>query len=254
VSARADGEPLDPAALLPDFVRYRRTGERALRNRLVEANRGLAERIARRYVDRGEPLDDLVQVAMVGLLKAVERFDPERGLAFAAFAVPTMVGEIRRHFRDRTWTVKVPRRMQEIRQSLGPTSERLQQELGRPPTPLELAGALGLSGDDVLEALVAASAYRPGPLGFESSSSRTSEAELSEDAGERWAEDVAVRDLVSRLPERERTIVELRYFGEMTQAEIAARLGLSQMHVSRLLRRTLVHLRAQIDPTRPEQT
>jgi RNA polymerase sigma-B factor len=245
--------PGEPAEIDPRFEEYQRSRERNLRNDLVESNRGLAERVARRYVDRGEPLDDLVQVAMVGLLKAVERFDPRRGLAFSAFAVPTMTGEIRRYFRDRTWTVKVPRRTQEIRQAIGPASERLQQELGRPPTPVEVATLLGHPVDEVLEALAAGSAYRPGPLVVDPSAPREREPELRDDAGERWADDLALRDLVVRLPDRERTIVELRFFGELTQAEIAERLGLSQMHVSRLLRRTLLLLRSQLRQARTDE-
>jgi RNA polymerase sigma-B factor len=238
-------------AIDPRFADLRRTGDRKLRNALVESHRDLALRAARRFANRGEPLDDLVQVAMVGLLKSVERFDPGRGLAFSSFAMPTITGEIKRHFRDKTWSVRVPRRTQETRLALGPVTERLQQDLGRPPTVNELAEALNVNTDDVIEALEAGTAYRPASISAPApggdGDSRQIESTLGSDPTERMNEDLAISQLMAKLPERERTILQLRFFEDMTQSEIAARLDISQMHVSRLLRRTLLELREQLE-------
>jgi RNA polymerase sigma-B factor len=249
-ASAADGSP----AVDPRFFELRRTGERRLRNELVEVHRELALRAARRFANRGEPLDDLTQVAMVGLLKSVERFDPDRGLAFSSFAMPTITGEIKRHFRDKTWSIRVPRRTQETRLALGPVSERLQQDLGRPPTVSELAEALHVTGDDVIEALEAGTAYRPAsisaPYVDANGSSRQLEATLGSDPTERMNDDLTIAALIEQLPERERTIIRLRFFEDLTQSEIAARLDISQMHVSRLLRRTLLELRAQLEKRR----
>jgi RNA polymerase sigma-B factor len=240
-----------PPAIDPRFAEFRRTGERRLRNELVEAHRDLALRAARRFANRGEPLDDLTQVAMVGLLKSVERFDPQRGLAFSSFAMPTITGEIKRHFRDKTWSIRVPRRTQETRLAIGPVSERLQQDLGRPPTVNELAEALSVTSDDIIEALEAGTAYRPAsisaPFSDSAGGSRQLEATLGSDPTERMNDDVAIAAVMEQLPERERTIIRLRFFEDLTQSEIAARLDISQMHVSRLLRRTLLELRQQLE-------
>jgi RNA polymerase sigma-B factor len=245
----------ESVTLDPRFVEFRRTGDRRLRNQLVEANRDLATRAARRFANRGEPLDDLVQVAMVGLLKSVERFDPARGLAFSSFAMPTITGEIKRHFRDRTWSIRVPRRTQETRLALAPVSERLQQDLGRPPTVPELAEALNVTTDDVIQALEAGSAYRPtsisAPVSDSDGGGRELESTLGSDPTERMNDNLALAQLMERLPERERTILRLRFFEDLTQSEIAARLDISQMHVSRLLRRTLLELREQLERTAP---
>lgn len=241
----------EPAALDARFAEFRRTGDRKLRNELVEANRDLAMRAARRFANRGEPLDDLVQVAMVGLLKSVERFDPGRGLAFSSFAMPTITGEIKRHFRDRTWSIRVPRRTQETRLALGANSERLQQDLGRPPTVAELAEAMGVGTDDVIEALEAGSAYRPtsisAPVSDHDGGTRELESTLGSDPTDRMNDNLALAELMERLPERERMILQLRFFEDLTQSEIATRLEISQMHVSRLLRRTLLELREQLE-------
>jgi len=235
----------------PRFEVFRRSNDRRLRNELVEANRDLAVRAARRFANRGEPLDDLVQVAMVGLLKSVERFDPARGLAFSSFAMPTITGEIKRHFRDRTWSIRVPRRTQETRLALTPTSERLQQDLGRSPTVAELAEAMSVTTDEVIEALEAGSAYRPTslstPVSDNDGGSRELGSTLGSDPTERMNDNLALAELIERLPERERVIVRLRFFEDKTQSEIAAELDISQMHVSRLLRRTLLEMREQLD-------
>lgn len=238
----ADGETLRRL-----FERYRRTADRDVRNELIEAHRWVAVHCARRFEYRGEPLDDLLQVAQLGVLKAVERFEPERGRSFAAFAIPTVMGELKRHFRDTTWTMHVPRRLKDMHVLLGPATERLSNRLGRPPTIDELAVDLGQTVDDVLEAIDAGAAYRPGSLVTDAEPSGTEPAILGvedEDLGQ--VEDrAAVRRLLARLPARERRIVYLRFFKEMSQSAIAADVGMSQMQVSRLLRASLQALEAQ---------
>lgn len=225
------------------FFEYRRTRSRGLRNELIETHRGFAEYLARRFSDRGEPLDDLRQVALVGLLKAVERFEPERGLSFTTFAGPTIVGEVKRHFRDRTWSVRVPRRRQELSLRIEGSRAELGQELGRAPTPGEIAANLEVSEEQVLERMEAASLYRIGSLDLTASDRdelTTSDRIGSLDAELSQVEDRAVvREMVASLPPRERRIVYLRFFEGLTQAEIAEHVGVSQMHVSRLLTRSL---------------
>ena len=226
------------------FQEYRRTGDRALRNELVEEHVRLAEFLARRFSHRGESPDDLRQVALVGLLKAVERFEPDRGLQFSSFATPTITGELTRHFRDRWRAVRVPRRVQELHLELDRTVNDLSQELGRPPTPAEIAQRAGVLEEDVLESMEAGSMYRlasidAGRPDDEASTGRLQRLrELDE---ELLAVDdrVAVSEMLSVLPEREQNIVYLRFFEGLTQSEIADRVGISQMHVSRLLARSL---------------
>jgi RNA polymerase sigma-B factor len=227
------------------FEEYRRTGDRAVRDRLVEANLGLARHLARRFEGRGEPLDDLSQVAAVALVKAVERYDPERGMEFSTFAVPTILGEIKRHFRDRTWAVRVPRPIKELNVALGNAVSELTQELGRSPTIAEVAARAGATTEAVLEAMDAGRAYRGQPLDTPDSDERPRVEQLGVDdpALGRLLEQAEVRDLLTGLPERERTIVVLRFYGGLTQSQIADRVGVSQMHVSRLLARSLQHLR-----------
>jgi RNA polymerase sigma-B factor len=248
--------PVNPAE--PDgmerFVEYRRTRSRVVRNELIEAHRGFAEYLARRFTDRGEPLDDLRQVALVGLLKAVERFEPERGLSFTTFAGPTIVGELKRHFRDRTWSVRVPRRLQELSLRIEQSRAELGHRLGRAPKPAEIAAALDVTEEQILEGMEAASLYRVGSLdipatdrGEATAGDRigTHDSELS------LVEDRAVvRAVMAELPPRERQIVYLRFFEGLTQAEIAERIGVSQMHVSRLLTRSLEALGEQLSDWR----
>jgi RNA polymerase sigma-B factor len=225
------------------FARYRRTRDRALRNELVEDHVRLAEFLARRFEHRGEVLDDLKQVALVGLLKAVERFEPERGLQFSSFATPTIVGELKRHFRDRGWAVRVPRRLQELHLELERNIGTLTQELSRPPTIAEIAERTGASEEDVLEGMEANSLYRLQSLDAGRPDDDTGAADTRlgvPDLELDGADDrIAVRELLYTLPERERTIVYLRFFEGLTQSEIAAHVGISQMHVSRLLTRSL---------------
>lgn len=233
------------------FGTYRRTGDRRLRDELVEEHAPLAQFLARRFANRGEPIDDLVQVALVGLLKAVERFDPGRGLQFSTFATPTILGELKRHFRDRGWAVRVPRRVQELHLQLGRIIATLGQERGRSPTPAEVAERAGCSEEEVLEAMEAGSLYRLVSLDGPATRDEDEASELvaclgGDDPGfeqiERRAE---LDDLLGVLPDRERRIVELRFFDGMTQSEIAERVGVSQMHVSRLLARSLETLRGE---------
>jgi RNA polymerase sigma-B factor len=232
------------------FARYRRTGDRRLRDELVEEHAPLAHFLASRFANRGEQRDDLVQVALVGLFKAVERFDPGRGLQFSTFATPTILGELKRHFRDRGWAVRVPRRVQELHLQLGRIVSALGQEEGRSPTPAEVAERAGVSEEAVLEAMEAGSLYRL--VSLDGSVTPDDEGgELASCLGdddpefERIEHRSEIDELLEALPARERRIVELRFFESMTQSEIAERVGVSQMHVSRLLTRSLERLRAE---------
>ncbi|HEX4530864.1 MAG TPA: SigB/SigF/SigG family RNA polymerase sigma factor [Acidimicrobiia bacterium] len=234
----------DTADTYDKFSEYRRTGDRALRNELVEEHMRLAEFLARRFAHRGEAADDLRQVALVGLLKAVERFEPDRGLQFSSFATPTITGELKRYFRDRGWAVRVPRRVQELHLELDRTVNELSQQLGRPPTPAEIAQRAGVLEEDVLESMEAGSLYRLASIdaGRSDDESSPSPAQrLGEIDAELTAVDdrVAVSEMLSVLPDREQKIVYLRFFEGMTQSEIAEEIGISQMHVSRLLVRSL---------------
>jgi len=236
----------DREVALAPFRELRATGDRALRDRLLEEHRWIAVHCARRFADRGEPLDDLIQVGQIGLFKALERFDPDYGASFATFAVPTVLGEIRRHFRDTTWSVRVPRRLKDLHVEIAAATEQLVAKLERPPTPDELAQQLNVGVDDVLEAIEAGGGYRPVRLAAPSDTDEPSglQGVLGEDdaALEGVDDRLHVRRLLASLPERERRIVELRFFGELSQAEIAEEVGVSQVHVSRLLRSSLAEL------------
>jgi RNA polymerase sigma-B factor len=236
-------EPVDDDNTIEQFREYRRTRDRALRNRLVEHYIELARALARRFANRNEPLDDLEQVAMLGVLKAVERFDPEFGTPFAAFAVPTVLGELRRHFRDHGWMVRVPRRIQNLHLHMGGLVTELAQVLERSPTVKELAEAAGVGEEDVLEALEAANCYRPAALDAPSAGGDPAERVGLVDGDLETADDrVVLLPLLEQLPSQQRRIVYLRYFEDMTQAEIALDLGVSQMQVSRLLAKSLATL------------
>ena len=231
------------------FAKYRATGDHAIRNRLVERYSGLAVALARRFDQRGVPLDDLVQVAHIGVLNAVTRFDPDRGVNFTTFATPTVLGEIKRHFRDKTWSVRVPRSLKDLHVKVAPAVSELHQQLGRSPTIAEIADHLNSSEDDVLEAMEAGAAYRPDSIDTPSQDGdgpflgdRISVPDKELGASD---ERVTVRALMTQLPERERTIVYMRYYEDLTQAEIAERVGVSQVHVSRLLRQSLERLGRQ---------
>jgi RNA polymerase sigma-B factor len=234
------------------FAEFAQSRAPALRDELIEAHLGLAEYLARRFSNRGEPMDDLVQVASVGLVKAVDRFDPERAVEFSTYATHTIVGELKRHFRDKGWAVRAPRRMQELYLRLGKLVSTMSQEMGRSPTIPELAAEAQVSEEEVLEALEAGQAYRftsldaPAPGDEDSESLATHLGE--EDRGLQDAEHrAALSPLIAKLPEREQMILHLRFFEGLTQSEIASRLGISQMHVSRLLARSLAQLRSASD-------
>jgi RNA polymerase sigma-B factor len=238
------------------FEEYASTRDRAIRDELVAAHMGLAEYLARRFTNRGEPLDDLLQVASLGLLKAVDRFDPERGLEFSTYATPTIVGELKRHFRDKGWAVRVPRRVQELHLRLGTVVSTLSQELGRSPTIPEIAQAAKVSEEEVVEAIEAGHAYRftslDAPSGGEDESALSNQLGVDDQALIDSEHRVALSPLIARFPPRERMILHLRFFEGMTQSEIASRLGISQMHVSRLLARSLAQLReASAEEDRP---
>lgn len=222
-----------------------------LRVELVARCTPLADNIARRFSGRGEPLDDLTQVARVGLLNAIDRFDAERGSSFLSFAVPTIMGEVRRHFRDSTWAMRVPRRVKETRQRIDGAINVLAQQLGRSPTASEIAAELSVDTDEIAQALIASSAYQPTSIDAALSSTSESESALLDTLGEdepryeRIEEYLAIRPLISALPSRERAILTMRFFDSLTQTQIAQRLGISQMHVSRILSKTLTRLREQ---------
>jgi RNA polymerase sigma-B factor len=218
-----------------------------IRNELTTLHIPLAEHLARRFAGRGEPYEDLVQIATIGLIKAIDRYDPDRGVEFSTFATPTILGEIKRWFRDKGWAVRVPRRLQEMRISISSVTTDLTQALGRSPTVAELAHTIGVSDEEVLETLEAAAAYSTVSLDSPEpgeSAQTTLDTLGQEDTG---LVDVENRETLSRLlmllPERERRIIVLRFFRGMTQSQIALELGISQMHVSRLLSRTLADLR-----------
>jgi RNA polymerase sigma-B factor len=222
-----------------------------VRDRLVTGYLPLAEHIAQRFSGKGIAKDDLVQVASVGLIHAVDRFDSRKGADFLSFAVPTVMGEVRRHFRDTTWPMRVPRRLQELRLSVNQANGELSQQLGRPPTDAELAEHLGITEREVQEGFEARQAYRAVSLDeppFEDEQ-RLPLAEMigEEDTALEFVENhETLAPLIQELPERERTILALRYFGDMTQSQIAEQVGISQMHVSRLLNRTLNELREEL--------
>ncbi len=230
------------------FDEYRRSGDRRLRNKLVEAHMGFGLHLARRFANRGVADDDLRQVAMMALVKAVERFDPERGVSFSTFAGRTIEGEIKRYFRDSTWAVRVPRPIKELHLRVRSAAEDLAQELGRSPTPRELAAHLSVSTDEVVNALTASAAYaadRIEPPDDDGPGAGSRRVLAEQEPGFRRSEHrVVLQDLLARLPGREREIVRLRFFEELTQAEIADRIGVSQMHVSRLLRRAFADMAA----------
>jgi RNA polymerase sigma-B factor len=235
------------------FVQFAATRDEHVRAELIEAHLGLAEYLARRFNNRGEPLDDLVQVASTGLIKAVDRFEPERGLEFSTYATHTVVGELKRHFRDKGWAIRVPRRMQELHLRLSSLVASLNQELGRSPTIPEIAQAAGVSEEEVLEAMEAGQAYRftslDAPAPGEDSGGSLGSSIGHEDEGMVDVEHrVALSPLIAKLPVRQQKILHLRFFEGLTQSEIAAQLGISQMHVSRLLARSLAQLRQDAEP------
>lgn len=222
------------------------------RQEIVKKYDELARRLAYRYRGRGEPQDDLDQVARLALLKAIDRFDPEFGVQFATFATRTVVGELKRHLRDKTWSVRVPRSLQELWLEASRAAEDLTHQLARSPTIDEIAGSIGATREDVLEALDAGSAYTAGSLDTPVNAGDGTSATIGDMLG-RIDEDVekagmwaGAIDHIKRLPDRERAILVMRFFDDMSQSEIADALGMSQMHVSRLLRRSIADLRKRV--------
>jgi RNA polymerase sigma-B factor len=219
-----------------------------VRDELVEMHLPLVEYLARRFRNRGEPLDDLIQVATIGLIKSVDRFDLERGVEFSTYATPTVVGEIKRHFRDKGWAIRVPRRLQELKLSLTKATSELSQRNGRAPTVAELAKHLDMSEEEVLEGLESANAYSAVSLdapdaGDDDAPAVADSLGTEDEALEGVEYRESLKPLLEKLPPREKRILLLRFFGNMTQSQIANELGISQMHVSRLLARTLAQLR-----------
>ncbi|MEV6651407.1 RNA polymerase sigma factor SigF [Streptomyces sp. NPDC051219] len=248
-------DPRDRSGARAMFIELRKlpdgSPERAqLRNQLVRMHLPLVEHLARRFRNRGEPLDDLTQVATIGLIKSVDRFDPERGVEFSTYATPTVVGEIKRHFRDKGWAVRVPRRLQELRLALTTATAELSQQHGRSPTVHELAERLGISEEEVLEGLESANAYSTLSLDVPDTDDESPAVADTLGAEDEALEGVEYREslkpLLEDLPPREKRILLLRFFGNMTQSQIAQEVGISQMHVSRLLARTLAQLREKL--------
>lgn len=230
------------------FEEYRRTGRRSTRNAIVEAHMGLAIHIARRFDGRTRRDGDIEQVAMLALVKAVDRFDSTLGVPFVAFAGRTIEGEIKRYFRDATWAMKVPRGAKELHLAVRKGVDELSAALGRSPTVDEVAEHLGVPRDDVITGLAAGEARSIGSIdpGPDDGAGATDRAASTTEGGyEAVDNDDTVQALLASLPERERTIVQLRFYDELSQSEIAARVGVSQMHVSRLLRAALERLREQ---------
>lgn len=219
-----------------------------IRDELVAMHMPLVRHIARRYADRGEPMDDLVQAGSLGLINAVDRFEPQRGVAFSSYAVPTIVGAIRRYFRDSTWMVKVPRHLQEMRGRIDAAHDHLAQELGRSPTVAEIAQRADLQAQDVLDALELGHLREITPLdtGDSEDGPVSDRIGVRDAAFDRVDDSETVERLLTTLPERERTMVEMRFFDGLSQSQIAERMGVSQMHVSRLLAQSLTQLRDKV--------
>lgn len=227
------------------FEEFSHTEDPELRTELIQAHLGLAEHLARRFTHRGEPYDDLVQVSSLGLIKAVDRFDPSRGVEFTTFATKTILGELKRHFRDKGWAIRAPRRIQELYLQLGQVVGTLSQELGRSPTIKELMKETGASEDEVIEAMEAGQAYRSASLDSAGPDGETLGARVGVESTEfgdaEWR--AMLLPHLESLPQRDRAILKLRFVNGLTQSEIAERVGISQMHVSRLLGRSLLTLR-----------
>jgi RNA polymerase sigma-B factor len=260
VAAHAGPEGSHPSHdELADFRRYRSSGDTAIRDALIERALPLAHQVARRYARTSEPLDDLIQVARLGLVKAVERFDPDRGTAFSTYAVPTMVGEIKRYFRDTGWAVHVPRSLQERVFQIEQAEKKLGSELGRAPSVEDLAAAAELSVEETLEAMEAGGAFEarsleaPAPAEDQEGRSYAETIGAADEHFELVEDRNAVACALKVLPIRERRILHMRFMQDMTQSEIAERIGVSQMQVSRLLRRALQRLREAADQVPPRR-
>lgn len=249
-AVRHDERPPDAAL----FTQMRRDGDQRAREALIERYLPLARRLARRYQRTEEPQDDLVQVASLGLIKAVDRFDPEREILFSSYAVPTILGELKRHFRDRTWSVRVPRDLQELALRIDQAVSRLAADSGRAPAVAEIAQAVQVSEERVLDAMEAAGAYHAGSLdaprstqGEEAGETLADSLGVQESGFDRAEDRATLEPLLAHISERERLVLRLRFAEGMTQAEIGARIGVSQMQVSRLIRQAIQRLRAGLE-------
>ena len=236
------------------FRRYKEDGDMEAREQLVMSHLNLVRFLANKFKNRGEPLDDLVQVGYLGLLKAIDRFDPDRGLEFTTYATPTILGEIKRHFRDKGWSVRIPRRLQELSAKVNQATDTLTTQFQRSPTIQEIADYLDASVDEVLEAMESSSAYSSVPLEGTGSSENDDAPSVidrygSEDNELAFTDDrLVIEEALKGFSPREREVIELRFLKGMTQIEIAEQLGISQVQVSRLLRRTLKKIQDKIDP------
>ena len=240
------GQPRHPSDLGELHETLARTGDREIRARLLAAYDGLARKLAARLARRNQQYEDLFQVARMGLLKALDRFDPARGVAFTTYGWQVAQGELKRHLRDHSWALHVPRGAKELYFEVRQSSEEMQHQLGRSPTIPELAQELGMSDEDVVEAIEVSHVQRPASIDGTSDDDGDAAIDLvtSEDGFDRTEYATVLSSLVNRLPSRERAIVRLRFVDELTQAEIGERVGVSQMHVSRLLARSLARLRS----------
>lgn len=236
------------------FRQYKATGDPEVRDQLIVSHLNLVRFLASKFKNRGEPLDDLIQVGTIGLIKAIDRFDPSRGLEFTTYATPTILGEIKRHFRDKGWSVRVPRRLQELSAKVNQANDELTNELSRSPSVEEIAKRVGASVDDVLEAMESSSAYSSVPLEGGGSSDDDDAPSVidhyaTEDEDLAASDDrIVLEDAIRDFSPREKDVIRMRFFEGMTQVEIAQRLGISQVQVSRLLRRTLRRVQDKIDP------
>ena len=235
------------------FSLYKDEGDEAARDELIMSHLNLVRFLASKFKNRGEPLDDLIQVGTIGLIKAIDRFDPARGLEFTTYATPTILGEIKRHFRDKGWSIRVPRRLQELSAKVNQATDDLTKELQRSPSTEEVAAKLGVSVDEVLEAMESSGAYSSVPLEAGSSDDEDAPAVIdhyaSVDENLAASDDrMVIEDTIRDFSPREREVIRMRFVEGLTQVEIAKRLGVSQVQVSRLLRRTLKKVQEKIDP------
>lgn len=236
------------------FRRFKEEGDMDAREKLVMSHLNLVRFIANKFKNRGEPIDDLVQVGYLGLLKAIDRFDPARGLEFTTFATPTIMGEIKRHFRDKGWSVRVPRRLQELSAKVNQATDTLTSQLQRSPTIAEIAEYLDATVDEVLEAMESSSAYSSvsleAPSGMEDDDAPSViDRYATEDEELAFTDDrIIIEEALASFSPHEREVIEMRFLQGMTQIEIAEKLGISQVQVSRLLRRTLKKIQEKIDP------
>lgn len=236
------------------FCRYKQQGDAEARDQLIVNHLNLVRFLASKFKNRGESLEDLVQVGTIGLIKAIDRFDPERGLEFTTYATPTIMGEIKRHFRDKGWSVRVPRRLQELSSKVNQATDELTSQLQRSPSVEEIAEFVGTSVDEVLEAMESSSAYSSVPLeGGGSSEDEESPSVIdhyaTEDADLAASDDrIVLEEAIQDFSPRERDVIHMRFVDGLTQVEIAEKLGVSQVQVSRLLRRTLRRIQDKIDP------